>query len=131
MAIETTINIHLTVLKRINEASLKTGESRNSIIVILLRRAMADNRRLLKLNCAVRYQERDPFKQWHCFHVRYREDTYEFCQDMRKFYKLSVSRILAYSVIRYLSSIIMDLTGRGTVFSTDNYPYNGLIIIQI
>ena len=107
-------------MNKIDRAFLKTGKSRNYIITILLKRAMVDKQKLLKLNKIVKYQKRDPLKQWHHFHVRYREDMYEFCQDMRKFYKLSISRILAFSVGKYLDKIINELINKNLVKNTDN-----------
>ena len=40
MLIESTLNIHYTIMDKINEASEETGESRNFIINMLLKRAM-------------------------------------------------------------------------------------------
>jgi hypothetical protein len=130
MPIETTIYIHKTIFDKINHASSKTGMSRNHIITSLLKRSMLGNYKLLKLNTPVKYQSKDPLKEWHTFHVRYTEDVYEFCQDMRKFYKMSVSRILAYSVECYLDTIIRDLTRNDGLKCTDNYLFSGYIFIQ-
>ena len=130
MGIDTTLNIHKTIMIKINHASDETGKSRNYIIATLLKRAMTDSRQLLTLNQSVKYQERDPLKKWHCFHVSYREDVYEFCQDMRKFYKLSVSRILAFSVGKYLEKLINELANETLAEYTDNYPFSGYIFIQ-
>ena len=130
MIIETTINIHTTILYMLGEASLSTGRSRNFIIVLLLKRVMEENRNMLRFNTAVKYQEEDPLKQWHKFHIQYRNDMYEFCHDLRKFYKMSVSKILALSVIRYLDEVVRGLIERDVRYTTDNYLFSCYLFIQ-
>ena len=130
MIIETTINIHKTIMDRLGKSSISTGRSRNFIIVLLLKRAMEENRKMLRFNTAVKYQEEDPLKQWHKFHVQYRNDMYEFCHDMRKFYKMSVSRILALSVMRYLDEIVIGLIEGDVKYTTDNYLFSCYIFLQ-
>jgi hypothetical protein len=127
VAIKTTININTTILQRIKNVSMRTGKPQGKIILMLLKRAMLGNQIDIKLNVAVKYQIRDPLKQWHIFHIEYQEDVYEFCQDMRKFFKLSVSMILAIAVEHYLDEILDDYKRNKLFRISDNYPYSGYI----
>ena len=130
MIVETTIYINKIILKELSNASEKTGKSRNSIIILLLRRATEDSCQLMKSNSTVKYQEHDPIKNWHRLHIQLKEDEYEYCLDMRKFYKMSVSFIVAYAVCRYLSDLLKILSEIGEI--TDNYlPLNYILIREV
>ncbi len=65
----------------------------------------------------VKYQPDDVKKNWHCFHIRFREDEYEFFTDLRNVCKYSVSYLLAKAVALYLDEI-GDIDGEKSV---DNY----------
>ena len=79
-------------------------------------RLMKDNRLRNRGFSTVTYQCDDLHENWHCFHIRFKEDENEFFVDLRKFSKFSVSYLLAMAVKRYLDDIIKD-----GVKSIDNY----------
>jgi hypothetical protein len=54
----------------------------------------------------VRYQERDPLRQWHRFSISFRKDENEFFTDLRKLGKLSVSYLVAIAVEQYLDELL-------------------------
>ncbi len=118
---ETTLNIRHDILMKINQASASYGVSRMKIIIALIKMTMDDSKRPFMLGSMVRYQERAGADEWHRFHLILRVDDYEYFLDLRKFLKMSVSKILAYSVEKYLGTIIK-------IFRTDNYRINNYIL---
>lgn len=124
MLIETTLHVHKSILDRLNKVTETTGRSSSFIIKLLFQNMMKDNQRMIKTNSRVKYQKRDMKENWQRIHIVLNEYEYEYCLDMRKFFKMSVSFILAYAVLRYLDEI------RKTNKSTDKYFYTSYIFIK-
>ncbi len=122
MMIQTTINIHKTTLEKITHASLHSGVSRNQLIIRLLKKEMNIVQNNFKHGKRIQYQGRDGAKNWHTFHLQLRPDDYEYFLDLRKLFKMSISRILAIAVAKYLQDIKNKIT--------DNYQYRNYIIIK-
>jgi hypothetical protein len=128
MFIESTIYVHKNIQEVLEKGAETIGYTRTSIIKILLQRVMKDNHKLLKSYSRIKYQERDEKENWHRLHIVLNEYEYEYCLDMRNFYKMSVSLILAYAVRRYLDEIVNELL-YGNI-CTDNYLYKNYIFIK-
>ena len=128
MLIETTVHIHSRILEMLNKRAEITGKSRTFIIKLLMQRVMSDNQKMIKSYSRVKYQERDVKENWHRLHVSMNEYEYEYYLDMRKFYKMFVSFILAYAVMRYLDEVVRELAKRR--ISTDNYPFRNYILTK-
>ena len=123
MLIETTLHINKEILEMLHKCAEKTGRSRVAIIKLLAQRMMRDNRKMLKANSRIRYQERDLKENWHRIHILLNEYEYEYFLDMRKFFKMSVSYILAYAVLKYHEEL-MDRN-----INSDNYWFKNYIFI--
>ncbi len=128
MIIQTTLYIHKSILEMLNRGSVITGESRTAIIKHLMQRLMSDNRKMLQSYSRIKYQARDDKENWHRLHIIISEYEYEYYLDMRKFYKMSVSFILAYAVKRYLNEVVYALLDMNN--NTDNYRYRNYILIK-
>ena len=128
MLIESTLHIHKSILEMLNKGSEMTGENRTFLIKLLMQRIMNNNQKLLKSYSRIQYQGRDVKENWHRLHVVVNEYEYEYYQDMRKFFKMSISFILAYAVIRYLDEIINELLVSNK--STDKYYFRNYIFIK-
>jgi hypothetical protein len=128
MFIESTMYVHKSIQEMLEKGAETIGYTKTSIIKILLQRVMKDNHKLLKLYSRVKYQERDDKENWRRLHIVLNEYEYEYCLDMRKFFKMSVSLILAYAVRRYLDEILNEL--QSVIKDTDNYYYKNYIIIK-
>lgn len=128
MLIESTIHMHKITLEMLNRGAEISGRTRTSIIKLLMQRVMRDNKQMLKINSRIKYQDRDDRENWHRLHVVMNEYEYEYYLDMRKFYKMSVSYILAYAVRRYLDEILSELVNGNK--NTDNYIYKNYIFIK-
>lgn len=98
--------------------------SRSAIIIELLKAAMADLSHEVRIGRLVQYQAREIKDTMRPFHITYREDEYEFFQDMRKLFKKSLSLILAEAVKKYLNNLLKKDN------NTDNYRHANYVIIK-
>jgi hypothetical protein len=89
-------------LKKITAQAHARGISRSEMILFFLKKSMEDVSEPGQLGRLVRYQGRGRSIDYHPFHIRLREDDYEYLLDLRKLLKMSVSLILAESVRRFL-----------------------------
>ena len=124
MLIETTLHVHKSILDRLDNSVAITGLSRTSTIRLLIQRIMKDNQRMIKTNTRIKYQERDLKENWYRIHIVLNEYEYEYYLDMRKFFKMSVSLILAYAVLEYLDELLKQN------INTDKYCYKNYLFIK-
>jgi hypothetical protein len=128
MLIESTVHMHKSTLEMLERGAETTGRARTFIIKVLMQRMMSNNQHMIKSHSRIQYQERDLKENWYRLHLVLNEYEYEYCLDMRKFYKMSVSLILAYAVRRFLDEIVNALL-YGNI-CTDNYFYSNYIFIN-
>ena len=128
MIIESTIHVHKRILEMLNKSAETTGRTRTFIIKLLMQRVMSDNKKMVKSHSRIRYQVRDVKENWHNLHICMNEYEYEYYLDMRKFYKMSVSFILAYAARRYLDDIVNKLLDNS--INTDNNSYRNYIFVN-
>ena len=128
MIIETTLYVHRGIHEMLNRGAATSGRTRTFIIKLLMQRVMDDNKKLLQSYPRIRYQARDDKENWHRIHLVLNEYEYEYCLDMRKLFKMSVSFILAYAVRRYLEDVINEMIDGSN--NTDNYCYQNYILIR-
>ena len=93
-----------------------------------MQRVMGNNTKMIKSYSRVKYQKRDAKENWHRLHIVMNEYEYEYYFDMRKFFKMSVSFILAYGVVKYLNEIINELQDSSN--KTDKYYFRNYILIK-
>ncbi len=103
---ETTLNIRDDIFERVLPASRSTGISGSELIVILIKKVMADMSNAGHMGRLVQYQERRGKDQWQRFHIYLRAYDYEYFLDMRKLLKMSVSKILAHAVEKFLNKLL-------------------------
>lgn len=124
MLIETTLHVHRNILEKLNNAALRSGKARTSIIKLIMQRMMQNNQRMIKVNSRIQYQKRDLKGNWNRIHITLNEYEYEYYQDIRKFFKMSISLILAYAVLQYLNEVLKEDK------SADNYLFSNYIFIK-
>ncbi len=120
---DTTLNIRNDILDQITKVARSHGVSRSKMIVLLFQKMANDIADPGHLGRMVKYQSRRAPKDWHVFHVRLREDVYEYLLDLRKLAKMSASLILAYSAEKYIDK-------HKRLKNTDNYPFKNYIITK-
>jgi hypothetical protein len=118
---ETTLNIQVDVLNRINHAARNIGISRSELIAILIKKMMHNVSNPGRMGKLVRYQQRRGPGTWRLFHVKMRVDDYEYFLDLRRLLKMSVSLILAVAVEKYLAEV---LAHKGA----DNYQFKNYVL---
>lgn len=128
MLIETTMHVHKSILEMLEKGSETTNRTRTYIIKCIMQRVMRDNRKLLRSYSVIKYQDRDLKENWCRIHIILNEYEYEYYLDMRKFYKMSVSFILAYAVMRYLDEVVNKILNKK--INADNYCYNNYVFIE-
>ncbi|MBN2160459.1 MAG: hypothetical protein JW807_13780 [Spirochaetes bacterium] len=99
---ETTLNINVDVMAKICTAAKANKLSCSKMIILLLKKAMNNITDPGRPGRLVRYQARKASESWHIFHITYREDDYEYVQDLRRLLKMSVSLLLAFAVDKFL-----------------------------
>ncbi|MBN2158610.1 MAG: hypothetical protein JW807_04385 [Spirochaetes bacterium] len=120
---ETTVNIHVDSLTTLSLAAQSRGISRSKLAVILIKMLMDDIHEPIKPWRMVRYQKKADRHLWRRLHLQLREDDYEYLLDLRKILKMSVSRLLAYAIKRFLNRLMKNKV-------TDNYQYHNYMVIR-
>jgi hypothetical protein len=129
-SMETTLNIHIDVLRVITSQARARGVSRSEMMIFLLKKAMDNVSNPGHFGSLVRYQERSRPEDWHAFHIRLRVDEYEYMLDLRKLLKMSVSLILANAVERYLQKSKQTIKAYWEKYKTDKNRYKNYIIMR-
>jgi len=123
--IKTTLNFRSDVMDELKMAAHSLGTSRSDLIVLMLKMMMKSTIRIDR-HKTVQYQEKQAESSWHRFHIRLREDDYEYFTDLRKFMKMSVSLILALAVKKFLKKLLDP----DSQLISDNYIFNNYILIK-
>ncbi|HPA71160.1 MAG: PH domain-containing protein [Spirochaetes bacterium] len=124
MMTNTTINLGAECLDKLVRVSLNTGISRSALVSSLLKQAGTRITKRFENGAAVRYQERRSKDKWKRVHLSLRRDEYEYCIDLRKVKKLSVSFIIAIAIEQFLDDLIIKMKD-----NPDNYRYRNYVII--
>ena len=118
--IKTTINMHDKTLKTLEYASSKLNVSQMDVIKLLLGKIHLDRKKYIKLFTIIKYQKRDPENNWSCMHITFTSTEYEHFIDMRKFFKKSLSNIIAFAARKYLKIILKKYNN--TKWDDNNHP---------
>lgn len=122
--IETTININIDLLKKIDDASLLLNISKSKVISLLLIKIAHDKKLQGKIFSTVKYQQKADKKSWHKLHVCFDSAVHEYGLDLRKLLKKSVSFIIASAIGEILNRLIKEIKKKGP----DKYSKNYVLI---
>ncbi|MBP7582776.1 MAG: hypothetical protein KBA61_02000 [Spirochaetes bacterium] len=125
MIIKTTINIRRDLFERIVTAAEQTGVTTGAVVSALLRHFADRAVRREAAWCRVRYQRRQPGVEWKRMHFQPCMDEYEYCIDLRKVLKFSVSCLVAYAVEHFLDELIARWGEK-----IDNYHFHNYAMSQ-
>jgi hypothetical protein len=118
--IETTVNFKAGTMLLLGKARVLTGIARNHLIRMAVQEEMVQKKKEVVSFTRIRYQERNKNEMWKRFHLCLTERDYELMQDIRKIYKMSISRFIAMAVESHLKAIIQKI--RKKIIGPDNYP---------
>jgi len=128
--IETTINMLDNVREAVDDAAIATGRTRSGVVVSLVRKVLKDHGFMTRFDQRVQYQDRDETAVWRKTRVALAERDYEMFLDGRKFFKRSVSLLVALAVERYLDKLVEMLLSDDYDEDADNYPFPNYIIAK-
>lgn len=118
--IHTTVNLNTNMAAEFDKSAQNLGIKRSTLMVLLMRRLLANWEKITRHNSSVQYQEHQSDAEWKVVHVFLNPKDYEVCTDMRKFFKWSVSALLAMAIKLYLIEIL-DVGKKGIKKYCDNY----------
>lgn len=131
MIIASTINIDTLVRLRLERAARILGMSKSMLIVQLMRQLSLHYDNDYRYPHRVRYQRCFGSGRWTTLHISVDHREYERFLDLRKFYKRSVSSLIAFAIIHYLNELIQNRIQKTTRNNnTDNYLFQNYIIIN-
>jgi len=125
MNIHTTINISANDRKVIAKTSAMLEIKKSALISSLAQYAGRKIRACPDMGSSIRYQEKRPKDEWRRLHLSFRGDEYEYCIDLRKVFKLSVSCFIAHAIKHYLDDLIKLI-----IKGTDNYRYRNYAMMS-
>lgn len=113
----TTLNIHDSILVELKKISNNVNVPFNDLITLILQYASSDHKKKVRIKPSVEYQDTDVKEFWNCVHVSFDMELHHLCHQMRLFYMMSISKILAVIVTEYLDQIIDQIINK----NLDNY----------
>ncbi|MBP7582936.1 MAG: hypothetical protein KBA61_02805 [Spirochaetes bacterium] len=127
--IETTVNIDNGIRENLDAAARASGVSRSAMLVMLMRRVMKEHGKKARLGKAVQYQKKNPCSLRRCTHISLADRDYECFSDMRLFYKLSVSLLVSYAIVRYLDEALLCFERDNDKYYTDNNIFSNYLFL--
>jgi hypothetical protein len=103
--INTTVHLSADDAKRLDEGAKKLGKKRSELMMDLMYRVLVHWKKLQHVFESVKYQQSSGC-EWSVKHVSLLPIEYEVCIDMRKFFKYSVSGLLAFAIHVYLDELL-------------------------
>jgi hypothetical protein len=102
--VDTTLSLHKTQLAKLAEAEKETGLERNEILLHLMRKMMERREELHEDDAVVQYQDR--IGGYGIQHIYLQQNDYELKLDMRRYYKISFSKIISIAIRDYLEELV-------------------------
>ena len=127
MHINTTAYLDNDIRQTIDNEARARGVERSSLVVSLMRRVMKEYGKKTRYGRTVQYQEKNTEGNRRCVHLSLAGRDYECFVDMRKFFKRSVSLLIAYAVARYLDEVLEEFKFDRNKYYTDNNLFNNYL----
>jgi hypothetical protein len=127
----TTININKILFQNLEDISSSYEVSTDYLVSLLIKKVLSSNVLKVFSNNSIRYQKRDPEKNWKTMHVSFDTSVYELGLDSRKFFKFSVSYIVSLGMSLFIKEIIKKLKKHDPNNNIDNYPTNYILIAKM
>ncbi len=129
MRIETSINTTLESREALFDAAHASGRTLSWIVIQLMKQMMKNYRALVRSHQNVQRQDPDKDEQWHAVHICMDTRDHDLFMDMRKFFRRTVSLLVAMAIREYLHRWLRKLCAGKLNEITDNYPFNNYFIV--
>lgn len=106
MKIQTTVNLDEMSKTKLLRAASFSGKTCSYLAILVLNRIAQIQKRPIIHKRSVEYQKGTGKKKWRRLHISMESRDYEQFLDMRKFFKKSVSLLLASAIDLYLDDIL-------------------------
>lgn len=120
--IATTYVVVDSVRESLAEAVTHTGVKANALAASAMEMLLQSYHEETKGGGGIAYQERTPRGSKKRVHFSLGEMEYEFFNDMRKFFRKSISFLIAIAVRKYLPIIVERILNKVVALKKNNYP---------
>lgn len=104
--IHTTVHLTQSLALLLDESAKKLNMKRSELMMLLMRRLLIHWKKMKRSFVTVQYQDNINQEEWKAVHVFLEGKDYEVATDMRKFFKWSVSALLAMAMRLYLNEVL-------------------------
>ncbi|MCX7679178.1 MAG: ribbon-helix-helix domain-containing protein [Spirochaetes bacterium] len=129
MNIRTTIHLDSTTAKSLDNEAKKRGLTRSEFVIFLAHQLMPKYRKKAFENNSVKYQKQISAGVWENLHVTLDITNYCFLVEMRCFYKISVSYLIALALKDELDFQKLKICGNDNNKILDNYRFTNRFIM--
>ena len=128
----TTIIINKDLRNRLISTADMLHISSNDLIAMLVHSVISNNNFKMDTSRGVRYQDRDPEKNWETHHVTLDQHLHDTSLDFRNFFKISVSFLISFAILNFLDILVKKLLNASrNNQEVDNYPLNYMVIAKM
>lgn len=120
--IKTTYVMERDVREALDAAMARTGVGRDELLMPVMKMTLQNHADHVKGDGSIAYQDRSPDSEKSRVHVTLGEMEYEFFNDMRKFFRKSISFMIAISVRQYLEIVVRNILNKKLSVNKNNYP---------
>ncbi len=132
MMIRTTYMMTQEVLLMLKEAEKRTGWTMTDLIISVMRYAMRHHAKYEREHGRIAYQKRldkdgMPIPKVRV-KVKFLQREYDYFNDMRRFFRRSISHVIAIAVLSYLPELVERIESSAYDEEVDSYPYKNCAI---
>ncbi len=132
MMIRTTYMMTHEILLMLKDAEKRTGWTMIELIIAVMRFAMRHHAKYEREHGRIAYQKRFdenriPIPKIRV-KVKFLEREYDYFNDMRRFYRRSISLVIAIAVLNYLPELVERIEKGEYDEEVDSYPYKSCAI---
>ncbi len=132
MMIRTSYMMTREVLLLLKEAEMKTGYAMIDLIIAVIRYAMRHHAKYEREHGRIEYQKRFdvegvPIPKFRV-KIKILEREYDYFNDMRRFFRRSISHVIAIAVLEYLPALVERIEKGEYDEEVESYPYKSCAI---
>ncbi len=120
------------VLMLLTEAEKRTGWAMIDLVIAVMRYVMRYHSKYEREHGRIEYQKRSDEEGMPISKVRVKvkilEREYDFFNDMRRFFRRSISHVIAIAVLEYLPALVERIENGEYDEEVDSYPYKNCAI---